>query len=91
MAQVEEEQVSFAIVSAIYLRSRIDAQGLDPMEEKVQTIQQARAPTTVSKLKSYLGAFAKSIIRIKTLPATSPSCEMVMGHHNKFFRNPRND
>ena len=41
--------------SVDYLGHRIDAQGLHPLPEKVQAIQEAPPPKNVLQLKSYLG------------------------------------
>ncbi|XP_048247554.1 uncharacterized protein K02A2.6-like [Haliotis rufescens] len=41
--------------SVTYLGHRIDAQGLHPLEEKVNAIVSAPAPQNVTKLKSFLG------------------------------------
>ena len=41
--------------SVKYLGYRIDAQGLHPLEEKVQALVSAPAPQNVTELKSFLG------------------------------------
>jgi hypothetical protein len=43
------------VPSVTYLGYVIDAQGLHPLPEKVEAIQQAPTPTNVAELKSYLG------------------------------------
>ena len=43
------------VPSVAYLGHVIDAQGLHPLPEKVDAIQQAPTPTNVAELKSYLG------------------------------------
>jgi len=45
----------FGVSEVVYLGHRIDANGLHPVQEKVEAIQQAPAPTNLSELRSFLG------------------------------------
>ena len=59
--------------SVKYLGYRIDAQGLHPMPEKVKAVMDAPQPTTVTRLKFYLGLvnyYAKFLPNI-SLPFSS--------------------
>lgn len=38
-----------------YLGYRIDAEGLHPLPDKVQAVEEAPTPTCLTELKSYLG------------------------------------
>ena len=53
--RLKKEKCVFLAPSVIYLGHVIDSQGLHPIREKVQAIQEAPPPTNVAKLKSYLG------------------------------------
>ena len=46
---------AFMQSSVVYLGHRLDAEGVHPTQDKLQAVQQAPAPTTVSELRSYLG------------------------------------
>ena len=39
----------------VYLGLKIDAQGLDPVEEKVNAVKRVPVPQNVSELRSFLG------------------------------------
>ena len=45
----------FMLPSVVFLGHQIDAQGLNPLPEKVKTIKDVPKPRNVSELKSYLG------------------------------------
>lgn len=49
------EKCAFMQASCVYLGHRLDAEGIHPTTEKLQAVQQAPAPTSVSELRSYLG------------------------------------
>ena len=51
----KKEKCVFMAPSVVYLRHKIDAEGLHPVPEKVKVIQEAPTPKNVSELKSYLG------------------------------------
>ena len=53
--RLKKEKCVFLAPSVIYLGHLIDSQGLHPVQEKVQAIQEAPQPTNVTQLKSYLG------------------------------------
>ena len=44
----------FLAPSVVYLGHQIDSEGLHPVAEKVEVVQEATAPQNVSELKSYL-------------------------------------
>jgi hypothetical protein len=44
--------------SVQYLGHIIDAEGLHPITDKIEAVQQAPPPRNVSELKSYLGLLA---------------------------------
>jgi len=50
--------------SVVYLGHRIDEQGLHPVAEKLQALQEAPRPTNVSELKSYLGLLTYRIHKL---------------------------
>ncbi len=39
----------------VFLGHKVDAKGIHPFPEKVQAVQEAPTPTSVSELKAYLG------------------------------------
>ena len=53
--RLKKMKCSFMADSVTYLGHRIDAQGLHPLQEKVEAIQQAPPPKNVSELKAFLG------------------------------------
>ena len=53
--RVKKHKCEFMVPSVTYLGHIIDAQGLHPLPDKVEAIQQAPAPRNVTELKSYLG------------------------------------
>ena len=79
MARLEEaglrlnrEKCVFLAPSVIYLGHRIDAEGLHPIREKVQAIQEAPQPNNVAELKSYLGLltyYSKFLRNLSTMLA----------------------
>ena len=52
---LRKDKCVFLAPSVVYLGHRIDEQGLHPVAEKLQALQEALRPTNVSELKSYLG------------------------------------
>ena len=53
--RLRREKCVLMTSSVVYLGHRIDAEGLHPVSEKVEALQDAPTPTNVSKLKAYLG------------------------------------
>jgi len=53
--RARKEKCQFFVPSVTYLGHKIDAEGLHPLLDKVQAIQEAPPPTNVQKLKAYLG------------------------------------
>ena len=53
--RLRKEKCVFMAPSVAYLGHKIDAQGLHPLPDKVQAIQEAPRPQNSSQLKSYLG------------------------------------
>ena len=53
--RLNSKKCVYMMSEVIYLGEKITAEGIQPLEEKVEAIQQAPAPTNVSELKSYLG------------------------------------
>ena len=53
--KLRQDKCSFMSPSVTYLGYKIDAEGLDPLPEKVEAIVKAPSPTNVTQLKSYLG------------------------------------
>ena len=53
--RVKKNKCKFMIPSVSYLGHIIDANGLRPLPEKIQAIQQACTPKNMTELKSYLG------------------------------------
>ena len=51
---LKREKCTFLVPSVTYLGFRIDSQGLHPVTEKVQAIQNAPEPHNQSSLKSYI-------------------------------------
>ena len=52
---VKNSKCQFAEKEVQYLGHRIDAEGLHPMEDKVQAIKDAKMPKSVSELKTFFG------------------------------------
>ena len=52
---LKKEKCTFMVSSVTYLGFRIEAEGLHPVTEKIQAIQNAPEPCNQSTLKSYLG------------------------------------
>ena len=50
-----KDKCVFLVPSVVYLGDQIDSEGLHPVAEKVEVVQEAPAPQNVSELKSYLG------------------------------------
>ena len=53
--RARKEKCQFFVPSVTYLGHKIDAEGLHPLLDKVQAIQEAPTPTNVQELKAYLG------------------------------------
>ena len=53
--RVKKHKCKFMAPSVAYLGYVIDAEGLHPLPDKVQAVQQAPTPGSVTELKSYLG------------------------------------
>ena len=53
--RVKKHKCKFMAPSVAYLGHVIDAEGLHPLPDKVQAVQQAPTPRSVTELKSYLG------------------------------------
>ena len=69
---LNREKCVFLAPSVIYLGHRIDAEGLHPIREKVQAIQEAPQPNNVAELKSYLGLltyYSKFLRNLSTMLA----------------------
>ena len=52
--RLKKDKCMFLAPSVVYLRHQIDSEGLHPVAEKVEAVQEAPAPNNVSELKSYL-------------------------------------
>jgi hypothetical protein len=55
---LKKEKCCFMAKSVQYLGHIIDAEGLHPITDKIEAVQQAPPPRNVSELKSYLGLLA---------------------------------
>ena len=53
--RARKEKCQFFVPSVSYLGHKIDGEGLHPLPDKVQAIQEAPSPTNVQELKAYLG------------------------------------
>ena len=53
--RVKKHKCQFMVPSVSYLGHLIDAEGLHPLPDKIQAVQDAPAPRNVHTLKSYLG------------------------------------
>ena len=53
--RVKKSKCEFLRSSVTYLGHQIDAEGLHPLQDRVRAIRDAPTPTSVPKLKSYLG------------------------------------
>ena len=53
--RARKEKCQFFVPSVSYLGHKIDAEGLHPLPDKVQAIQEAPSPTNVQELKAYQG------------------------------------
>ena len=53
--RLKREKCTFMAPEVTYLGFKIDSHGLHPMQDKLEAIIKAPAPTNVSELKSYLG------------------------------------
>ena len=70
--RLKKDKCVFLAPSVVYLGHRIDEQGLHPVAEKLQALQEAPRPTNVSELKSYLGLltyYAKFLPNLSTVLA----------------------
>ena len=52
---LKKDKCAFLAPSVVYLRYKVDAQGIHPVAEKVKAIQEAPRPQNVTELKSYRG------------------------------------
>ena len=53
--KVKQSKCAFMRPSVTYLGHKIDAEGLHPLDDRVRAIRDAPTPTSVTKLKSFLG------------------------------------
>ena len=53
--RLKKSKCAFMVDSVTYLGHKIDANGLHPVEKKLEAVQRAPKPRNVSELKSYLG------------------------------------
>ena len=53
--RARKEKCQFFVPSVSYLGHKIDGEGLHPLPDKVQAIQEAPSPTNAQELKTYLG------------------------------------
>ncbi len=70
--RLQKDKCVFLSPSVVYLGHRIDAQGLHPVADKLQALQEAPSPRNVSELKSYLGLltyYAKFLPNLATVLA----------------------
>ena len=68
--RVKQKKCAFMRPSVIYPGHRIDAQGLHPLQDRIRAIQEAPTPTSVPKLKSYLGMlsyYSKFLPKVSTV------------------------
>ena len=68
--RVKKSKCEFMKSSVTYLGHRIDANGLHPLPDRVRAVKEAPTPTSVSKLKSYLGMltyYSKFLPNLSTL------------------------
>ena len=68
--RVKHNKCAFMRPSVTYLGHRIDAQGLHPLQDRIRAIQEAPTPTSVPKLKSYLGMlsyYSKFLPKLSTV------------------------
>ena len=54
-AGLRQSKCTFLRPSVTYLGHKIDAEGLHPLDDRIRAIKDAPTPTSVPKLKSYLG------------------------------------
>ena len=70
--RLRKDKCVFLAPSVVYLGHRIDSQGLHPVADKLQAVQDAPSPRNVSELKSYLGLltyYAKFLPNLATVLA----------------------
>ena len=53
--RLRKDKCVFLAPSVVYLGHQIESEGLHPVAEKVEAVQEAPAPKNISELKSYLG------------------------------------
>ena len=53
--RAKKRKCTFMVPSVSYLGYKIDSQGLHPLPDKIQAIDDAPTPRNVTELKSYLG------------------------------------
>ena len=70
--RLRKSKCTFGVSSVTYLGHKIDAEGLHPVPEKVQAVQDAPSPTDVAQLRSYLGLlsfYSKFLPQLSTVIA----------------------
>lgn len=75
--RLKRSKCAFLQKEVEYLGHRLDAQGLHPVEKKVQAIMEAPAPINVTELKAYLGLlnyFNKFLPNMATLLEPCMNC-----------------
>ena len=58
----------FLVPSVVYLRHKIDAQGLHLVVEKVEAVKKAPTPRNMTELKSYLGHLSGILLSFPSQP-----------------------
>ena len=77
---LKKEKCVFLAPSVIYLGHLIDSQGLHPVQEKVQAIQDAPQPINVAQLKSYLGLLSYYSKFLRNLSTTMAPLYKLLKH-----------
>ena len=70
--RLKKDKCVFLSPSVTYLGHVIDSQGLHPIQEKVQAVQEAPPPRNVGELKSFIGLlmyYSKLLLNLSTLLA----------------------
>ena len=78
--RLKKEKCVFLAHSVINLGHVIDSQGLNPVQEKIQAIQEAPQPTNVGKLKSYLGLLSYYSKFLRNLSTTLAPLYKLLKH-----------
>ncbi len=55
--RLKRGKCKFMEKEVVFLGHKVDATGIHPVPEKVQSVQEAPTPTSVTELKAYLGLF----------------------------------